>query len=170
MKAFSVLLLTLLSTPLFAHVTLETPSAATGSYYKAVLKVGHGCDGSPTTGIRVDLPEGVQLARPMPKAGWTVTAAKGAVTPFDNHGKSVSVDTRSISWTGGSLPADFYDEFVFQTRISAKPGPLYFKVKQTCQNGSTDWSAIPAAGQDPHTLPTPAAVLEVTPAEQHHHH
>jgi uncharacterized protein YcnI len=30
-----------------AHVTLETAEAPAGSYYKAVMRVGHGCEGSP---------------------------------------------------------------------------------------------------------------------------
>lgn len=160
----------LLSCAAQAHVTLETPSAPSGSYYKAVLKVGHGCDGSPTTGISVELPEGAQLARPMPKAGWQVQVTKSAVKPFDNYGTQVKEDVSRISWSGGSLPADFYDEFTFQTRIAAKPGKLFFKVTQQCAQGSTRWVEIPADGQDAHSLKSPAAVLQVTePGEAHHH-
>ena len=41
-----------------AHVTLERQEAPVGSSYKAVLRVPHGCDGSPTTAIRVRVPAG----------------------------------------------------------------------------------------------------------------
>lgn len=169
MQKLAILAL-LLAASAQAHVTLETPTAASSSYYKAVLKVGHGCDGSPTTGISVELPAGAQLARPMPKAGWQVQVEKSAVKPFDNHGTLVKEDVSRISWSGGNLPADFYDEFVFQTRIAAKPGKLFFKVKQQCAQGSTNWVEIPAEGQDAHNLKSPAAVLQVTePGEAHRH-
>ena len=52
----------------FAHVTLETPRAAAGGLYKAVLRVPHGCQGSPTVQLRVRVPEGVFAAKPQPKA------------------------------------------------------------------------------------------------------
>ena len=169
MKKLAALAL-LLSTAAQAHVTLETTSAASGSYYKAVLKVGHGCAGSPTTGISVELPAGTQLARPMPKAGWQVQVSKSAVKPFDNHGSVVKEDVSRISWTGGNLPGDFYDEFVFQTRIAAQPGKLYFKVTQQCAQGSNNWVEIPADGQDAHSLKFPAAVLQVTEPGQTHQH
>ncbi len=164
------LLALLLAASAQAHVTLETPTAASGSYYKAVLKVGHGCDGSPTTGISVELPEGAQLARPMPKAGWQVKLEKSAVKPFDYYGTLMKEDVSRISWSGGNLPADFYDEFTFQVRIAAQPGKLFFKVKQQCAQGSTNWVEIPAAGQDGHSLKSPAAVLQVTPPGEAHQH
>ena len=36
-----------------AHVTLEVPQAAAGSYYQAVFRVGHGCEGSPAVLLEV---------------------------------------------------------------------------------------------------------------------
>ncbi|HKY02364.1 MAG TPA: DUF1775 domain-containing protein, partial [Burkholderiales bacterium] len=62
----------LLAYPAFAHVTLEQGSAQTGSYYKAVFRVSHGCEGSPTRAFKIFLPEGAMGAKPMPKAGWTL--------------------------------------------------------------------------------------------------
>lgn len=43
--------------PALAHVTLEAPEAAVGGGYKAVFKVPHGCAGSPTVKLRVQVPE-----------------------------------------------------------------------------------------------------------------
>ena len=42
-----------------AHITLERREAPVGASYKAVMRVPHGCDGSPTTAIRVRIPEGI---------------------------------------------------------------------------------------------------------------
>ena len=49
-----------------AHTSLEVKQAPAGSLYKAVLRVGHGCDGSSTTTLRVQIPEGVIAVKPMP--------------------------------------------------------------------------------------------------------
>ncbi|OQS41385.1 YcnI family copper-binding membrane protein [Chromobacterium haemolyticum] len=170
MKKLALLALLTATGSALAHVTLETPTAASGSYYKGVLKIGHGCNGSPTTAISVELPEGVRLAQPMPKAGWEVEVSKSAVKPFDNYGRKVSEDVSRITWKGGKLPSNFYDEFVFQAKIAAQPGKLYFKVKQQCEQGETNWAEIPAAGQDAHDLKSPAAELTVTAGVAGHHH
>jgi uncharacterized protein YcnI len=39
-----------------AHVTLEQEEAAANSTYKAVLRVGHGCEGAATNTLRVQIP------------------------------------------------------------------------------------------------------------------
>lgn len=170
MKKIALLALLAASGSALAHVTLETPTAASGGYYKGVLKIGHGCNGSPTTAISVEMPEGLRLAQPMPKAGWEVEVSKSAVKPFDNYGRKVSEDVSRITWKGGKLPSNFYDEFVFQAKIAAQPGKLYFKVKQLCEQGETNWADIPAPGQDAHDLKSPAAELTVTAGAAGHHH
>lgn len=170
MKKLTLLALLAASGSAFAHVTLEAPTAASGGYYKGVLKIGHGCNGSPTTAISVEMPEGVRLVQPMPKAGWEVEVSKAAVKPFDNYGRKVSEDVNRITWKGGKLPSNFYDEFVFQAKIAAQPGKLYFKVKQQCEQGETNWADIPVAGQDSHDLKSPAAELTVTAGVAGHHH
>ena len=49
----------LAATPASAHVTLDGKQAAVGAEYKAVFVVPHGCAGSPTIKLRVQIPEGV---------------------------------------------------------------------------------------------------------------
>lgn len=66
-----------LSVPASAHVSLETGMASWGSYYKAVFRVPHGCEGSATTGVSIEIPEGVISVKPMPKPGWTVKTVTG---------------------------------------------------------------------------------------------
>ncbi len=153
----------------FGHVVLEDQTALAGRSYKAVLKVGHGCAGSPTTAIQVTIPAGFMGAKPMPKAGWRldIKTAKLAV-PYDNHGKLVTEDVSEISWTAMSkddwLPEAYYDEFVLRGGLPKKDGAMWFKVLQTCDKGSIDWSQIPAAGIDAHSLKSPAALLEIIPS------
>jgi uncharacterized protein YcnI len=151
--------------PAQAHITLERGEAAAGSPYKIVLRVPHGCDGSPTTGIDVKLPEGVIAAKPMPKAGWQLAIQKGAYAREYSfyHGMRLKDGAREISWSGGRLPDDYYDEFVIAAFVAKElaPGPLYFLVKQTCERGEADWSQVPAAGQSAHALQFPAPTLDV---------
>jgi uncharacterized protein YcnI len=72
-----ILLVAIATAPASAHVTLEKRQAAVGSYYKAVFAVPHGCAGSATVKIRVQVPEGVIGIKPMPKPGWTLEMVKG---------------------------------------------------------------------------------------------
>jgi uncharacterized protein YcnI len=153
----------------FAHVVLEDQTALAGRSYKAVLKVGHGCEGSPTTAMRVTIPAGFMGAKPMPKAGWKldVKTAKLAV-PYDSYGKQITEDVSEITWTATSkdsyLPDGYYDEFVLRGGLPKKDGVMWFKVLQSCEKGANDWSQIPAAGVDPHSLKSPAAQLEIIPS------
>lgn len=157
----------LLSSFAAAHVTLETREAQAGSSYKAVLRVPHGCDGSATTGIRVQLPEGFRAAKAMPKAGWTLSTLKKAVTPYDSHGKQISSDVVEISWQGGKLPDDQYEEFVFRGNLPAQGEMAWFKVLQSCEQGRTDWVEIPANGSKP---AKPATGVKLLPAAVVHQH
>lgn len=164
-------LLSLASTVAPAHVTLEQPSAPAGSYYKAVFRVGHGCAGSPTIGLTVALPAGVMAAKPMPKPGWSLaTRIEKLSQPYQSHGRTVTEDVAAVSWRGGPLPDAHYDEFVIRLRLPQTPGPLYFRVAQFCEQGRIDWADIPAEGRTPGDYKTPAAVLEVLPADAPAHH
>ncbi|XAH24241.1 YcnI family protein [Xylophilus sp. GW821-FHT01B05] len=137
-----------------AHIVLDQKSAPAGSYYKAVLRVGHGCDGAATTAITVRMPPGVQAAHPQPKPGWTLDIRRAA------EGGEVS----DITWRGGQLPDAWYDEFALQVKLPNTPGPLWFKVLQQCGDTSTDWAEVPATGTVTRGLRRPAALLEVQPA------
>ena len=150
----------------FAHIVLQDGAAASGASYRAVLRVGHGCDGSATTGITVTLPAGFNGTQPMPKAGWTVTTTTGKLAqPYESHGKTFTEGVLEISWIAkgavNALPDAFYDEFVLRGTTPQKPGPLWFKVVQTCEKGSAAWVEVPASGMSTKGLKNPAALLEV---------
>ena len=161
-----------------AHVTLETPRTTPGSAYKAVLRVGHACEGAQNTrALWVRLPEGFRGAKPMPKPGWRITLTRRPLTqPYDNHGKPVVEEVREIRWEvidpAQALPGDFYDEFVLRGSAPSLPGPAWFKVLQVCDKGEVDWAETPAEGSSLKDLSAPAALLEVLPASDAHaeHH
>ena len=158
-----------------AHVTLEQPRAEAGSGYKAVLRIGHGCDGSPTRAVIVRLPEGFRGAKPMPKPGWTLDVRRAPLAqPYDSHGKKVSDDVVEIGWQAASreawLPDAHYDEFVLRGQAPLAAGPAWFKVRQVCEKGEIDWAEVPGPGQAAADLKAPAALLEVTAADPHAGH
>jgi uncharacterized protein YcnI len=148
----------------FAHVTLEARQAAVGSAYKAVLRVPHGCDGSPTTALRVRIPEGVIDVKPMPKPGWTLNIVKGKYAKaYSLYRAQVSEGATEIDWSGGNLPDDEYDEFVFMSFLASdlQAGQtLYFPVVQECEKGVHRWIEVPIDGSD---LPEPAPGLKLVP-------
>jgi periplasmic copper chaperone A len=149
-----------------AHVTLEKPQAAAGSYYKAVFRVGHGCAGSPVTQLIVNIPAGVQGAKPMAKPGWRIDIERAKLaTPVTSHGVTVTDEVSVIRFTGGPLPDAHYDEFALNVKLPDAAEPLYWKVSQVCEQGRVDWVELPQAGQSLHDLKTPAALLDVVPAE-----
>ena len=167
--SISVIALAILFAPSAgAHVFLENRQAAVGASYKAVFGVPHGCAGSATTKIRVQIPEGVIAVKPMPKAGWTVEAVKGKyAASYDYHGKKFSEGVKEVVWSGGRLADDNYDEFVISTFLTPglKPNTnLYFPVVQECEQGVSRWIDIPAQGAGhSHDDKSPAPGVKLMP-------
>jgi copper(I)-binding protein len=138
------------SLPAHAHVTLEKPEANAGQPYKGVLRIGHGCEGTPTTSLSIEIPAALKGVKPMPKPGWTVKAEPGRLT-----------------WSGGRLLDSEYDEFVFVSQIAPEAsGALAMPVVQTCEKGEQRWVEIAAAGQSARDLTYPAPILRVAASEQ----
>lgn len=142
--------------PARAHVVLDQTSAPAGSSYRAVFRVGHGCNGLPTRGITVRIPAGVRSAHPMPKPGWVL---------------QVRADAAEIRWTaerGVELPDAWYDEFVLRATLPFEPGVLWFQVVQTCDDHGREvrkeWVQSPKEGTSIEGLTEPAAMLRVEPA------
>lgn len=163
----AIALITLGATAASAHITLETQQAPVSSTYKAVLRVGHGCEGKPTIKLRVQIPEGVISVKPMPKTGWTLEKIKGAYAKsYDYYGTPASEGVKEIVWSGGSLADDEYDEFVLRAYLTGdlKPGEkLYFPVVQECTDGVTHrWIEIPEAGKSADDYEQPAPGLTLT--------
>lgn len=156
------------ATPAFAHATLEVGEAAIGSSYKAVLRVPHGCGTEATHTVRVQIPEGFFNVKPMPKAGWTLETVTGPYeNSYDNHGTQMSEGVKEIVWSGGNLPNEWYDEFVFRGSFAStlEPGTFYFPAIQECENGEEAW--IDVTGHDNADMPAPR--LELVPARSSGH-
>ena len=153
--------LALVATAAGAHIHLENSSAPAGASYKATFKVGHGCEGSPTRQLSVDIPAGVRGAQPMPKPGWRLEVERSGA------------EATRVTWTArtpeDALPDAYYDEFVLVAKLPAQAGPLYWPVRQVCNEGRQDWTEVPQPGQPRPALKSPASKLDVVPASGHQH-
>ena len=127
--------------PASAHIVLSETQATAGGYYVAAFRVGHGCDGKPTTALSVTLPDGVTEARTQPKAGWGVR------------------NTGSVVRWSGRLEEDQFEVFSLLVRLPNRPGPLYFPTVQTCGDVEQRWVEIPEPGQPWNSKTHPAPVV-----------
>ena len=149
-----------------SHAVLTDSSAAPGSYYKGAVRIGHGCDGSSTTGVKVFVPVGFEGAKPQAKSGWTISIKKAKLAePYVSHGKSVTEDVVEIEWKANSkecaLADGVFDEFAFMTKLPEKIGANWLRVLQTCEKGQNDWAEIPSSGISTKGLKMPAAFLNI---------
>ncbi|SMC81336.1 YcnI family copper-binding membrane protein [Polynucleobacter kasalickyi] len=162
MTTFAFVMGVLFITTTQAHVVLETPLVFTGAYFKAVFKVSHGCDGSPTKQVMIEIPEGFRGAKPMVKPNWEIQSQKDKLQkPYTSHGKTISEDVAKIVWRNGNLPSEFYDEFVIVGQAPMTVGQYYWKVTQICESGKLEWSEVPAEGKTLKDFKNPAALLKV---------
>ena len=116
-----------------AHVVLAEPVGAPGDHYTAHFKVGHGCSGSPTVALRIEIPAGVSMVMPEEAAGWTLAS--------ERDGNRI----KAVSWTGGMIAPDKPGVFAIAMMLPEQPGQLLFPATQTCQSGQEYWSEAPAA-------------------------
>jgi uncharacterized protein YcnI len=140
----------LAATPAGAHVLLEGKQAAIGAEYKAVFVVPHGCAGSPTIKLRVQIPEGVIATEAAPVDGWNVETVKGKyAAEYDYKGAKISEGIKEVAWSGGKLPDKTRQEFAIATYLTGELKPnttLYFPVVQECEQGVSRWIEIPPDG------------------------
>jgi uncharacterized protein YcnI len=154
--------------PAYAHVSLQVPDGTAGSSYKAILQIPHGCDGAATTEIKVRVPEGYFNVKPMPKPGWTITTVKGPYEKaYQLHGSEVKEGVTEITWTGGELPDDFFDEFAFRGTLASdlpEGTVLNFPTVQACGDAEEAWIDVSGAAD----AEKPAPTLTIGPAQHDH--
>jgi uncharacterized protein YcnI len=105
-----------------AHVEAEGDTAPSG-ITTVTFSFHHGCGDSPTTSLKVELPTGTTEVTPQDPAGFTSTVTAGTLT-----------------WSGGSVPADATGTFVADLRIVGTAGDTVFlPTIQGCVDGQEDW-------------------------------
>jgi uncharacterized protein YcnI len=148
-----------------AHAVLERAEAPADSYFKVVIGIAHGCEGSPTLRVRIRIPEGVISVKPQPKAGWELSIRREKLpNPIDaGHGRTITDEVTEVTWSGRLLDEN-YDEFVMSVKLPDRPGDiLHFATVQECEKGVHRWIEIPATGKSSRDYTEPAPALRLTP-------
>lgn len=138
-----------------AHVGVSPDELVAGDHGVLTFSFSHGCENSPTTALRITMPEGLASVAPTMDSDWNIQVERGedglvsavtyiAVAP-------VPTDLRGAVSMGVGL-----DE--------STPDTLAFPVVQQCVEGATEWTQIAENGEDPHSLDAPAPVVSVTAA------
>lgn len=158
-----------LPTMAWAHVGLSGSSTAAGSSTLLTFAFSHGCGDSPTTRLAIQLPEGIDAVAPTVNPGWTVEKVMATLDApvTDAHGNQLTERVAQVVYTAKEpVPNGVRDAFVLSLTLPADGAgqTLVFPTVQTCQAGENAWIEIPADGQDPRELDSPAPSLTVTEA------
>lgn len=149
-----------LSAPLAAsaHVEVEPSSTAAGSYSLLTFSVGHGCDGSSTTAITIDIPDTITSVTPTVNPGWEIT-------PLTDG---------QVTYTAATPLADgLRTTFALSLQIPADAtvgDTLAFPVLQSCEVGETDWAEPVVEGEAEPAHPAPSLTVTEASAESGHDH
>jgi periplasmic copper chaperone A len=143
-----------------AHVGIDIAEAEADGFAFATFRVPHGCEGSPTTKVKIQIPDGVVSVKPEAVAGWKLEILNGPITPYDSHGTMISEGVKEVTWTGGPLADAHVAQFGMSMKMPNKAGEtVYFKTIQTCEQGETAWIEIPAEGAEEPEHPAPSLEL-----------
>lgn len=167
-------LLTLaLAAPASAHVTVTPSDTAAGAFVVLTFSVPHGCDGSPTTGITIQVPEEILSVTPTRNPLYEVEKSVVQLDEpvEDAHGNSITERVGEVIYTARTpLPDGERDAFELSLQLPDAAGEtLAFPVIQACEKGETAWVETPAEGQDAEELERPAPSVTITEATGDEH-
>ena len=151
-----------------AHVGVTPDKTTANSYALLTFGIPHGCEESGTTKVTITLPAELNDAQPTVNPNWTVQKVTEQLAEPKKlaDGTSITKRTSKIVYTAKApLEPELRDALVLSVKLPDVAGKtLYFPTLQNCEVGQTDWSQLPADGQDPHSLKAPAPSVAVTAA------
>ncbi|MET7679496.1 YcnI family protein [Streptomyces sp. NPDC005423] len=166
-----------LSSPAFAHVTVQPEgTAAKGGYVVVDFKVPNERDKASTTKLEVSLPAGHPLASVMPQPldGWTVKVTRAKLAePVKAHGETISEAVTKVTWTadGKGIEPGYFQKFPLS--IGALPDhadELVFKAVQTYSDKEVvRWIEVQKDGAEEPENPAPVLALSAAAADGHTH-
>ena len=159
-----------LAGPASAHVTVTPENTAAGSFTVVTMSVPHGCDGSATTKVAIQIPEDILAVTPTRNPYYDV-AKKIEKLPepvTDAHGNEVTERVASVEYTAKTpLPDGERDAFELSLQLPEEAGEtLAFPAVQTCEKGETAWTEVATGDQDAEELEHPAPAFEITEADE----
>ena len=121
-----------------AHIEPDPIALQAGTAATVAFNVEHGCDGSPTTSMKFEIPDGITDAAGVAKDGWTAT-----------------VTGNTLEFAGGPLAPDQADHFDISFTAPATAGSISFPVIQTCEEGELAWIEPVVEGAEEPERPAP---------------
>lgn len=142
-----------------AHVGVSPDELAAGDHGVLTFSFAHGCDGSPTTALRITMPEGLASVAPTMDSDWAIDIERG------DDGLVSAVTYTAVA----PVPNDLRGAVSMSVGLDeSTPDSLAFPVIQTCVEGSTEWTQLAEDGENPHDLDSPAPVVTVGAANAAH--
>ena len=142
-----------------AHVTVSPDELEAGDHGTLTFAFSHGCEDSPTTALRIMMPEGLASVAPTIDPNWTIDVERG------DDGLVSAVTYTAVAPVANGLRGAVTLGVGLD---DSTPDTLVFPVVQSCVVGSTEWTQVAEDGEDPHSLDAPAPVVTVGEATGGH--
>ncbi|MET9792676.1 YcnI family copper-binding membrane protein [Streptomyces canus] len=167
-----------LSSPAFAHVSVQAEgTAAKGGYAVVDFKVPNERDNASTTKLEVNFPTDHPLASVMPEpmAGWKIEVTKSKLAkPLELHGEQITEAVSKVTWTAATKDSGIQPGYFekFPVSIGALPenaDELVFKAIQTYSNKEVvRWIEVQEDGAEEPETPAPVLALSAASEDGHH--
>jgi uncharacterized protein YcnI len=154
-----------------AHITPDPGEAPSDSFATLSFGVGHGCEESPTTQVRIKVPPTVPSVTPAVHPFWDISTKEGKKDKVELHGETITRGISEVTFTAKEpLPADRLDSVRMSVKLPAgeEGETIYFPTLQKCEEGANRWIQIPAEGESGEELESPAPAVVLTAAEGGH--
>ncbi|MFS0712489.1 DUF1775 domain-containing protein [Microbacterium sp. 2P01SA-2] len=147
-----------------AHVHVTPEEVAANGSTRIDFSFSHGCDGSPTTALVVDIPAEAQGATPVVDGAWAITTDAG------ENGFPTRITYTAVAPIPDAYAASAGMNVIFPG--SSEGESFAFPVTQQCETGEAAWVEIAEDGQDPDDLeyPAPVVVVGAASADEHGGH
>ncbi|MGW9156401.1 MULTISPECIES: YcnI family copper-binding membrane protein [unclassified Microbacterium] len=143
-----------------AHVGVSPDELAAGDHGVLTFSFSHGCENSPTTALRITMPEGLASVAPTMDGDWSIAVERG------DDGLVSAVTYTALT----PVPNDLRGAVSMSVGLDeSTPETLAFPVVQECVDGKTEWTQLAENGEDPHSLDAPAPVVSVAAAAAEGH-
>jgi uncharacterized protein YcnI len=143
LTALSALLMLTVTSIASAHVRVLPEEVPAGSFEVFTVRVPTEKD-IPTTGVRVEVPEGFTISRVEPVPGWDYELEEEAGV------------VSAIIWSGGEIGATEFQQFDVQGQTPEETGEYEWNAYQTYEDGEVvEWTG-------PEDSEEPASVVRVT--------
>lgn len=135
-----------------AHVSVSPDELIAGDHGVLTFSFSHGCENSPTTALRITMPDGLASVAPTMDGDWTIEVERG------DDGLVSAVTYTALT----PVPTDLRGAVSMSVGLDENtPDALAFPVVQECVQGATEWTQLAENGEDPHSLDAPAPVVSV---------